>query len=235
MSPTSRELVSNRPLRGDELRSIILRNIDEVLGQDHTMASHVAYGRVGFEIRVSLHFDNPSFPEHVITARSRKPSDNMVDASPELVAVEGPPPLDQPSGNDYVRVVERSDRIDSPNLARIANGLPVTIVRSDGAGHSTEEGVRYPPSVAQGVGSDPVDTDLSRMARAAFNSKQSSIDMPPKESPNGDPTVQLASAATDNVGKAPDTRPRAQRVGSGVTSVPSTLTEEDRAAAANRD
>lgn len=212
--PTANELVSNRPLRGDELHRILMRDVDDVLSQDHTMASHVAYGRVSYEIRVSLHFDNPSFAEHVVTARSKPRSDNEIEANPELSAVEWAPPLRSPSGNDYVRVIERSQKIESPNLARIANGLPVTIVRSDGAGHSTEEGVHYPSSVVDGVAPVPVDTDLSRFAKAAFH---------------GDSTVQLADATNHPVAEATD-------AGDGTVSVvvPSagkyavTVSEEDR-------
>src|ERR1700677_244414 len=96
MSPARQELVANRPLRGDELAKIILADVTEILARDCMMTSRVAYGRIAYEIKVVLHMDNPAFKESETVVKSKPASDNMVEARPELAAIEGAPPLAKP-------------------------------------------------------------------------------------------------------------------------------------------
>lgn len=172
MSPTSKELVANRPLRGDELSKIIQADVAEILSRDCMLTTRVAYGRVSYTVRVVLHMDNPSFPESTSVLQSQRRSDNEVELAPELAAIEGPPPLKGATEESYVSAQERTREIDSPNVARIENGLPITVLRPgfDTGGNATtvEEQVTYPSEVVEEVSKPPVDADLTRMVKGAF-------------------------------------------------------------------
>jgi hypothetical protein len=205
--PARQELAANRPLRGDELAKIILADVTEVLARDCMMTSRVAYGRIAYEIKVVLHMDNPAFKESETVVKSKPASDNMVEARPELAAIEGAPPLAkpwsstcancdkpesghdgdeklcrvnagelitrwEPSTNSYVSATQRDRTIDSPNVARIEHGLPITVIRqghdTGGNAMSVEEGVLYPPETVQDVSAPPKDYDLTRQVKQAF-------------------------------------------------------------------
>ena len=172
--PTSKELVANRPLRGDELSKIVLADVSDVLNRDCMFTSRVAYGRVAYEVRITLHMDNPTFPQSTTILGSKPRSDNEVERQPELGAIQGRPPLPQPSAESYASVVERHRDIDSPNATRIEHGLPISVVRTghDTGGNpiSVEEGVVYPPESVEGMTPEPVDTDLTRIAKQAWAS-----------------------------------------------------------------
>jgi hypothetical protein len=175
MSPARQELVSNRPLRGDELQKIIEADVHDVLSRDCMMTSRVAYGRVSYELRVILHLDNPAFKESTSVIRSHPASDNQVEAQPELSALESHPPLSKPISEDaYVSATQRDRTIDSPNVARIEHGLPISVVRqgrdTGGNAISVEEGVLYPKETVQDVVVPPEDHDLTRMVKKAFDS-----------------------------------------------------------------
>lgn len=173
--PARSELVSNRPLRGDELAKIIEADVHDVLSRDCMMTSRVAYGRISYELRVVLHMDNPAFPQSETIIRAKRPSDNLLDLQPELAAIEGAPPLAKPLTEDaYVSATQRNRAIDSPNVARIEHGLPISVVRqgrdTGGNAISVEEGVLYPKETVEDVIVPPVDHDLTRGVKAAFSS-----------------------------------------------------------------
>jgi hypothetical protein len=172
MSPTSKELVANRPLRGDELSKIILADAAEIISHDCMLTSRVAYGRVSYEIRVILHMDNPSFPTSEVVVRSRPAADDVVVARPELAVIEPPPPLKAAGADSYVSATERHRDIDSPNVSRIEHGLPITVIRpgfdTGGNAISVEEGVIYPPEVVKDVVKPPQDADITRMVKGGF-------------------------------------------------------------------
>lgn len=166
--PTSKELVANKPLAGPDLAKIIQSDVAQLLQRDGMFSPHVAYGRVSYEVRVTMHMDNPSYPTHVTTMRSEKRSDNQVAAEPELAAIEPDLPLKEPSLEEYVASVERQRRIDSPNLARIEHQLPVTVQVAGEGGSSQEKQVVYPKEAVEGVAPAPTDIDLTRNTRAAW-------------------------------------------------------------------
>jgi hypothetical protein len=167
--PTSRELVANKPLRGDELQKIVESDLHEVLSRDCMFTSRVAYGRVSYEVRVTLHMDNPSFPTATSTIRSAPRSDNQIEAQPEMAAIKDAPPLVAPTADAYVSSVERHRDIESPNATRIEHGLPISVIRTghDTGGNpiSVEEPVVYPKESVEGMTPEPVDTDLTRMVK----------------------------------------------------------------------
>ena len=76
--------------------------------------------------------------------------------------------------NAYVSATQRDRTIDSPNVARIEHGLPISVVRqgrdTGGNAISVEEGVLYPKDTVQDVVVPPQDHDLTRMVKKAFDS-----------------------------------------------------------------
>ena len=121
--PLSTEFVVNKPLTGDELRKIIVSDLDDLLAKDGMFNSHIAYGRVGYTVSVELKLANPSYPEH------------KTQGGPSKIegAIEGRTliPLE---GEDRIGArITRNREVRSPNVARVANGLPVNVqTRQDG-------------------------------------------------------------------------------------------------------
>lgn len=155
--PTSKEVVPNRPLAGHELKAILIRELDSMLSNDGMFSSHLAYRRVAYEISVKLHVDNPQYPSHKNTRISHNPARNAPDESQAVFA----PPLKDPSPESQVAAVTRERVIDSPNVARLENDLPVTITavnRQTGA--VEEKQVRYDKEGLTPV--PPKDTDISQ-------------------------------------------------------------------------
>lgn len=163
--PTSREIVSNKPLTGSELQSIMRKDFEELLRTDGLLGGMVAFGRVSYEVRVIIHMDNYSYPTHQTSAHSRRlPGDQLAD-HPDLAALETGLPLSAPSPLSFVVDQELHRDINSPNVARIENGLPVTIQRRDADGGSTEQSVQYPPEMAEARGPVPTVTDRADATR----------------------------------------------------------------------
>jgi hypothetical protein len=173
MSPTAKELVANRPLRGDELAKIIQADVANILANDCMLTSRVAYGRVSYELRVVLHMDNPAFSTSETIIKSKPMADDVVAAQPELAAIENSPPLESPGDNSYVSAIERHRDINSPNVSRIEHGLPITVIRpgfdTGGNAISVEEGVIYPPEVVEDVVNHPVDSDITQTVKRSWS------------------------------------------------------------------
>lgn len=155
--PASTETVNNRPLSGSELREIMLKDLANVLDKDGMFSAHIGYGRAAYKITVQLHIDNPSYPEHTNTVRSKRAADNEPDESKKHIE---PGPLADPSAEAVTAALTREREIDSPNHARIEHGLPVSIMRRDHVdGLLKEEQVFYDN---KDIEPGPVtDTDIS--------------------------------------------------------------------------
>lgn len=131
--PASHERVPNRPLSGLELAQIIEKDVKNILQRDGMLSNNVAFSRVSFEVRVSIHMDNPIYPEHVITVHSRPPAVNVLPIHPELAALESAPLSDgegegpELSEDETVFSVETHRQVASPNMARVENGMPIKI------------------------------------------------------------------------------------------------------------
>lgn len=142
---SSKETIANTPLRGSELRRLIDADIAAILDADPMLGPSVAYYRVGYELTLKLMLDNPCYPQHDILVRSRRPSDQQIEADPQRAAVE-PPPLANPSPDALVQAPQRTRQIASPNAARVASGLPVPLTIRGQDGHWEETEARYDPS-----------------------------------------------------------------------------------------
>ena len=126
--PASNERVPNRHLSGTELREIIEKDVHSILTRDGMFSNHLGFARVAYEVRVSIHLDNPMYPHHVSTIESKKASIQQVDLNPALEAIETPP-LHSTSGEEVLFSEELHRQILSPNAARVENDMPLTIDR----------------------------------------------------------------------------------------------------------
>jgi len=137
--PLSSEIVSNKPLTGLELVKCILNDTEAVLNKDGMFNSHVAYGRVTYEVTVKLSLQNPTYPEHI--ARAKGEAGDPASLGGEVQGVE----------------ISRKREIKSPNVARIANDLPVKIqTRQDGK--VVEKDLNYKGEVDLPPQPEPIDS-----------------------------------------------------------------------------
>lgn len=129
--PSSLDRVPNTPLSGSELRQIIEKRVHEVLMRDGLFTQNIAFSRVSFEVRVSIHLDNPLYPEHISNVYSSIPSKQEVETLPQLGALEPPPLIEPTSDEEAVFSEELAETIASPNMARITNGLPIIVQKTN--------------------------------------------------------------------------------------------------------
>ena len=166
--PTARETVPNRALSGAELRRILADDFERLLAAEGLLSDHIAFGRVGYDLRLDLHLDNPYHPESSVERKSRAVAGNIVAGQPELAAIESAP-LTDPSADAAVASRRRSRRIVSPNAERVRVGLPVPVEVKQQDGTVTTEAITYPPEEAAKHGEgDVTDTDTSAETRAAW-------------------------------------------------------------------
>jgi hypothetical protein len=150
----SSERVPNKPLSGTELIEITCRDVREVMQRDGMFSEYMAYGRVAYTVTIRYHLANPINPEHEVKVRPKP--------RPGEEAIEGAPPLRDIDGEDAVIAIERYREIVSPNAARIANNLPITVVTHQDGKMVTRQ-VKYDPGMVPPQPA-PVDRDLSDMA-----------------------------------------------------------------------
>lgn len=162
--PTHSELVSNKPLAGSELAKILRADIDKMLASDPMLGALIAYGRISYEVRVTLHMDNYSYPTHMTSVHSRAAAKDQ----PHLAALESGLPLRNASPTSLVSATETYRDITSPNVSRIEHGLPIEIIRRGDGGTTQSESVLYPPEMADAKGPPPIITDYSDQTRKEF-------------------------------------------------------------------
>lgn len=158
--PLSSEVVRQKPLGGLEVIELLVNDLRDLLGRDGMFAAHVGYGRLAWKIRVELQMDNISYPTHVASRSSQK--------TKEKEGVESFP-LPEPKGKVRAKDLERSRRVESPNAARIENGLPIT-VQAVSQGKLVTHELKYEK---EGLPSQPApeDLDRSKEAQAALEAR----------------------------------------------------------------
>ena len=144
MSPTSRELVSNKPLAGVELAEVIRHDVDRLLRESGFLAGQTAYSQVAYELRLTLHLGLPAMPTATDAARSRSQASDAIAADPALAALE-PFPLARPAPDAILSSTQITREIQSPNLTRVEHSLPITVEVLGQDGHKREELVDYSP------------------------------------------------------------------------------------------
>jgi hypothetical protein len=145
MSPTTKELVSNKPLAGLELADIIRQDVDRMLRDNGLLSGQTAYSRIAYSLRLTLHLDLPQMPLSVDTASSRPQATDRIAANPALATLEAAPPLASPTPDAILDSSQLVRDIQSPNLARVGAGLPITVEVMGQDGHQREELVGYSP------------------------------------------------------------------------------------------
>ena len=141
---TSRETVVNKALSGEELKAILRRSFETLLASEGLLSAYMAYGRVGYDIRLRLHMTNWMNPESVSIIASRPIAENLIAENPSLAAIESPPLALAPGESSIVSAYELTHKIDSPNLERLHAGMPVPVMVRQGDGTITEQKIAYP-------------------------------------------------------------------------------------------
>lgn len=160
--PTQNEIVTNRALSGTELREIIRQKLDHLMNEEGLLTHYVAYGRIAFTLKLSLHLDNAWNRESEIEGSSAPAGVNV----PELAALESPP-LTDPSADAIISSTQLDYSIDSPNAERLRHGLPVPIDVKQRDGTTSQESVTYPKDESLGDGAQVI-TDVTPIAKAAW-------------------------------------------------------------------
>ena len=125
--------------------------------------------RIAWDLRLTLHFDNPFLPTASNMTRSRPLTITEVQENPKLKSVESLP-LSPPLSPDAAmtgRVLER--KIDSPNMARIEHGLPIEVMHREQSGQVVSTEVVYPPDIVAGETIPPIERDITEEVMEQFN------------------------------------------------------------------
>lgn len=179
--PASNEGIRQKSLSGPELVKIIERDVHEMLTRDGMFNINIAFPRVSYEVRVTMHMDNPLYPTHVNSAFSRPASKQEVEKEPSLAAIETLPLQEPLTDEETVFAEERHREIASPNMARVEHELPLTVEkRNHDSGHFETKEITFKgdlPDPAT-VGNIVSDSSPIENARAVLG-------LPPKKSRKG--------------------------------------------------
>jgi hypothetical protein len=165
---TMRETAINRPLTGLECRELLRRDFEKLLANEGSLSNHIAYARVGWQIILRLHTANPMMPGTEIEIKSRSASTQERAESPALAAIETPPLRDLVDADEASiggMTLQRS--IQSPNVERVREGLPIPVEVRQQDGTKTVEEIVYPKQPDAGDGEVTI-ADTTGDARAAF-------------------------------------------------------------------
>jgi hypothetical protein len=198
--PLARETVHNKPLNGRELKEIIRQDFAKQLESNGLLTDYIGYGRIGYEIRLTLHLDN--FARTVATptvSPSRPASKQEVEAVPGLAAIEAAP-LQNPSPDAVVDGTRLTRNITSPNAERVRAGLGVPIVRQQMDGSKIEETVKYPPDPTFGEGNLGIE-DVSAAMRREWKQPEPTPSAPSAPEPSLDSATIID---TDSIPAATD-------------------------------
>lgn len=164
MSPLANETIANTPLAGHELAKLILADVEAMLADDCMLTASVAYRRCSYELRLTLHMDNPAFALSESRFSSRPRAAQAIAAEPALAAIELHPLAPPTSAESFLSATERHRDMESPNAVRIQQGLPIAVITRDSAGHHVEQQLRYPADYADDqpdATPPPSDTDVT--------------------------------------------------------------------------
>lgn len=143
--PSSSERVPNRPLSGAELKTLITADLERLISAEGLLSPHIAFGRVRYELSLTLHLDNAMRPQSTTVVVSRPPSVQALAVDESLAAIEGAPPLPDPSSEAIVSGNVLARTIDSPNAERLRAGLPIPVDRRQQDGTLITEHITYSP------------------------------------------------------------------------------------------
>jgi len=198
---TSKELVHNAPLSGAELKKILRRDFDKLLDNEGVLVDSAAFGRVGYELILRTHLDNPYHPHSSISYKSRPAARNLIEGGfrdistdetlpprPELAAIDSPP-LSTPSEESTLGELTLHRDIISPNAERLRNDLPVPVLVTQQDGTKTIEHIKYPKGQDVGEGEVSI-TDTTSEARKAYDLPPLASDSSSSEPPSPGPSLE---------------------------------------------
>jgi len=160
------ETVRNKALNGEELSQYALGLLRDRLANDCHFSPTVSYRSVAFEIEIRFHFGQPV---NDVTVRTFTKPD-------VALGIEGQPPLAEPEDSE-VLAVALAVTVDSPNLARVAAGLPIEIINRTAAkpnelfGKVERHEVKYDPADYPKP-APPVETDKSEQVAEKWGVKK---------------------------------------------------------------
>lgn len=196
--PTSREVITNKPLAGEELKFILREDFEKLLIAEGILTSHIAFGRVSYQLELRLHTGNIHLPTSITTQRS------ILDPT-RHPALEPPPLTPQPPRHDQFLSAHTLGRaITSPNLERIRHGLPVEIQHRTQEGSIEREKVVYPRDPDKMPGAEgPGDMQIIETSAAA-RADWGVLDQPLDVTIPAEPTPEEMQAELDAARGAAD-------------------------------
>jgi len=130
--PTTNEKIVNRPLSGSEMKSYLLSIAQKLVDAEGLLSEHIAFGKVGGEMKLTLKLDNAYFPESVTKIEFTK---------------EDP---DAPVTNENeLGEQTASFTMDNPNAERVRLGLPVPVETKQLDGTRQVEHIKYPEEMVE--------------------------------------------------------------------------------------
>jgi hypothetical protein len=145
--PTLSEKVVNRPLSGIELKAILRAAFDKLLDGEGLLADRVAYGRVSYELRLTLHTGNVFWPVSVTTvdsARRGAVTDVLPVAEGEQLPQPEPIPMRNPPPDAMFGATQLDHTIDNPNAERLRHDMAIPVERRQADGTTITEPIKYP-------------------------------------------------------------------------------------------
>jgi hypothetical protein len=135
----------NRALAGNELRKIIMKDVENILDGDGMLASHIAYKKVSYAVTIKIMTDNPMLMggSWTLRANAKPGSIQQIEDTPGMAAVQTFPLAGKLSEEHLESGIERTREIISPNRSRIQNGLPITITSRGADGEVKEQQIEY--------------------------------------------------------------------------------------------
>jgi hypothetical protein len=125
--PTQSEKVINRALSGDELKAYLAEVFNKLLANEGMLSPHIAFGRVGGIIKLTLHLDNAYFPE----------STSSIEFGEKI-------PLKDATSGSEVAQQTATWTMDNPNAERVRLGLKVPVETRQLDGTKQIEHILYP-------------------------------------------------------------------------------------------
>lgn len=110
------EQLPNKMLNGEEIRQIVVRQLDNMLSKDCMFLRQAAYRSCAVKLTATFHFGSPS-GDYTVELFQRPGGE-----------LSGELPLKPAEGEKLsLHALEREVSLDNPNLQRVAHGLPITV------------------------------------------------------------------------------------------------------------
>jgi hypothetical protein len=123
--PTAAETAYNKALNGAEVKELLRRDFEKLIGNFGELSDYIAYGKVGWSITLELQTGN---------AYSPTPS-STINGGEEL-------PIKEAKGL-MSKAVEIVRNVVSPNVERVHAGIPIPVKVKELDGTTVEKRIKY--------------------------------------------------------------------------------------------